>query len=157
MFVQPGASPCTSVLRVDFIWYPPQWFWCSSGATITRTGSLFRESKNAVTAPLHLHQNHCNGYQMNLFVIRRCKDYTGGHPLSVYMFKVNPYFRNNVLIPTSPCTYASIVGFDWYSYQCFRCRCGGARTGFIANLGCSDYAESVHTYPNRSIYIIYQY
>ena len=69
----------------------------------------------------------------NVFLIRRCKDYIRSHPPSVHMCRVTPISQMMFLWPeTSPCTSGLMIGLDWYPYQWFRCRSGGARTWFLS-------------------------
>ena len=91
----PETSFCTSALKVYVIWYLFQRFRRRSGGA--RTGPFFVKTK--IQSP---HHHICTGIievgiKWNLFLIRRCKDYIGGHLPSVYMLRVNPYFRNDVL------------------------------------------------------------
>ena len=63
-------------------------------------------------------------------LMQRCKDHIRSCPPSVLICRVSPYFRTMSLwTRTGPCTSVSIMGLDWYPYQCLWCRFGGARTG----------------------------
>ena len=95
MFPWAGTSPCTSVLKLYFILYPFQWSRWGFGGV--RTGSFFVKTKIQ-----SLHHHICTGIietgiKLNIFLIKRCKDHIGGHPPSVSMYRVNPYFENDVL------------------------------------------------------------
>ena len=55
-------SPCTSELRIQFIWYPSQWHWCSSGGGVTGFSFL---PKDPVLALPELRWLHWYEYQWN--------------------------------------------------------------------------------------------
>ena len=121
------TNPHTSVLMSGFYWYQHQWSQCGFGSA--KTGSLVKKRIWS------LHHQICTsvidmGIKWVLFLIWRCKDYYGSHPLSVSIYRVNPYFRITSPWPrTSPCTSTLMMGLEWYPFQCFRCQFGGVRTG----------------------------
>ena len=85
---------------------PPKWWWDSIDTNIKEASvALVVRGLDLLvkTEIWSLHHQICTsaigmGVKWIALSIRRCKDHIGGHPPSVSMYRVNPYFRIVLLI-----------------------------------------------------------